>query len=40
MVREGKTKNDIVEMLVSEFGWDPMGGATTNSVDGMMAEVK
>jgi hypothetical protein len=27
-------------MLVNEFGWDPMGRATTNSIDGMMAEMK
>jgi len=40
MLRDGKTKDDIVKMLVSDFGWDPMGRATTNSIDGMMAEVK
>jgi len=40
MLRENKTKDDIVKMLVSDFGWDPMGRATTNSIDGMMAEVK
>jgi hypothetical protein len=27
-------------MLVTEFGWDPMGRATTNSIDGMMIEMK
>jgi cyclase len=40
MLRDGKSKDDIVKMLVSDFGWDPMGRATTNSIDGMMAEVK
>jgi len=40
MVRDGKTKDDVTKMLVSEFGWDPMGRATTNSIDGMMAEMK
>jgi cyclase len=40
MLRDGKSKEDIVKMLVSDFGWDPMGRATTNSIDGMMAEVK
>jgi cyclase len=40
MIRDGKTKDDIVKMLVTDFGWDPMGRATTNSIDGMMAEVK
>ena len=40
MVREGKTKDDVTKMLVNEFGWDPMGRATTNSIDGMMAEMK
>jgi hypothetical protein len=40
MLRDGKTKDDIIKMLVSDFGWDPMGRATTNSIDGMMAEVR
>jgi glyoxylase-like metal-dependent hydrolase (beta-lactamase superfamily II) len=40
MVREGKTKDDVTKMLVNDFGWDPMGRATTNSIDGMMAEMK
>ena len=40
MVREGKTKDDVTKMLVNEFGWDPTGRATTNSIDGMMAEMK
>ena len=40
MLRDGKTKDDVVKMLVSDFGWDPMGRATTNSIDGMMAEVR
>ena len=40
MVRESKTKDDVTKMLVNEFGWDPMGRATTNSIDGMMAEMK
>jgi glyoxylase-like metal-dependent hydrolase (beta-lactamase superfamily II) len=40
MVREGKTKDDVTKMLVNEFGWDPMGRATTNSIDGMMAEMR
>lgn len=40
MLREGKTREDIQKMLVSDFGWDPMGRAMTNSIDGMMAEVR
>jgi len=40
MIRDGKTKDDVVKMLVTDFGWDPMGRATTNSIDGMMAEVQ
>ena len=27
-------------LLIDEFGWDPKGRATTNSVESMMAEVK
>jgi len=40
MLRERKTKDDISKMLVSEFGWDPMGRAMQSSLDGMMAELK
>jgi len=40
MLRERKTKEDISRMLVTEFGWDPMGRAMQSSLDGMMAELK
>jgi glyoxylase-like metal-dependent hydrolase (beta-lactamase superfamily II) len=40
MLREHKTKEDISKMLVSEFGWDPMGRAMQASLDGIMAELK
>src|SRR6266545_3341191 len=39
MVREGKPVADIREMLVKEFGWEPMS-ASIRSVDGMVAELK
>jgi hypothetical protein len=40
MLRERKTKEDVQKMLISEFGWDPMGRAMAASLDGMMAELK
>jgi glyoxylase-like metal-dependent hydrolase (beta-lactamase superfamily II) len=40
MVREGKSKDDIAKALVAEFKWTPDSRAITNSLDGMMAEVK
>ena len=39
MVRGGRSKDDISQVLVSEFGWDPTGRAMVASLDGMMAEV-
>src|SRR5437762_4566640 len=39
MLRERKTKEDVQKMLISEFGWDPMGRAMVASLDGMMAEL-
>jgi glyoxylase-like metal-dependent hydrolase (beta-lactamase superfamily II) len=40
MLREGKSKDDIGKMLVTDFGWDPMGNAMLRSLDGIMAELK
>ncbi len=40
MLRERKSKDDIQKMLISEFGWDPMGRAMQASLDGIMAELK
>ena len=40
MVHQGKNKDEVTKMLIDEFGWDPKGRATTNSVESMMAEVK
>ena len=40
MLREHKTKDDIGKMLVSEFGWDPMGRAMQASLDGIIAELR
>ncbi len=40
MIRAGRNKEEITKMLVDEFGWDPMGNAIRNSLDGMMAELK
>jgi cyclase len=40
MVHQGKSKDEVTRMLIDEFGWDPKGRATTNSVESMMAEVK
>jgi cyclase len=40
MVHQGKSKDEVTKMLIDEFGWDPKGRATTNSVESMMAEVK
>ncbi len=40
MLRGRKTKDDIGKMLVSEFGWDPMGRAMQASLDGIIAELR
>jgi len=40
MVRGGRSKDDIAQALVSEFGWDPEGRSMVGSLDGMMAEVE
>ena len=40
MLREQKTKEEIGKMLVSEFGWDPMGRAMQASLDGIIAELR
>jgi len=39
MVREGKSKEDVQKMLVSEFGWDPMGNPLRNA-DNLINELK
>lgn len=39
MVRGGRSKDDIAQALVSEFGWDPEGRSMVGSLDGMMTEV-
>jgi glyoxylase-like metal-dependent hydrolase (beta-lactamase superfamily II) len=39
MVRDGKTKADIQETLISQFGWETTG-APIRSLDGMIAELK
>jgi len=40
MVGQGRSKDDVTKMLIGEFGWDPKGRATTNSVEAMMSQVK
>src|SRR5437867_8159757 len=40
MIREHKARDDIGKMLVSEFGWDPMGRAMQASLDGIIAELR
>ena len=39
LVREGKSKDDIAKVMVSEFGWEPGGRTITASLEAMMAEV-
>lgn len=39
MVREGKSKEEIQRMLVTEFGWDPMGNPL-RMVDNLINELK
>ena len=40
MVRDGKSKDDLSKMLVSEFAWDPDGQIIPRSIDGLMNELK
>ena len=37
LVREGKSKDDVVKVLVAEFGWSATGA---RSVDGLIAELR
>ncbi len=39
MVREGKSKEEIQKMILSEFRWDPMGNPL-RQIDKLMADVK
>jgi glyoxylase-like metal-dependent hydrolase (beta-lactamase superfamily II) len=39
LVREGKTRDEVANAMVSEFGWEPRGRTITNSLDAMMAEL-
>jgi cyclase len=40
LIREGKSKDDVAKVLVSEFAWDPNGLPMRVSLDGMMTELK
>ena len=40
LLREGKGKQDVSDVLVKEFEWDPTGAPLRNVLDGLMAELK
>lgn len=40
VLREGKSKQDVSDVLVKEFEWDPAGGPLRNVLDGLMIELK
>jgi cyclase len=40
LVREGKSKEDISKVLVSDFKWDPNGLQMRAGLDGMLTELK
>ena len=40
MLRDGKSAEDIVRVLEGEeYGWQPGGRASTNSIEGIIAEL-
>ena len=39
LVRDGKSKDDVTKVLVSEFGW-ALNGNPMRAVDGLMTELK
>jgi cyclase len=40
VLREGKGKQDVSDVLVKEFEWDATGNPLRNILDGLMAELK
>jgi glyoxylase-like metal-dependent hydrolase (beta-lactamase superfamily II) len=40
VLREGKTKQDVSDVLVKEFQWDPAGAPLRGTLDGLIAELK
>ncbi len=40
MVKQGKSKDEVAKMLVSDFAWDPAGLPMRISLDGLMTEFK
>jgi cyclase len=40
VIREGKSRQEVSNVLVQEFGWDPAGGPLRNVLDGVMIELK
>jgi cyclase len=40
VLREGKGKQDVSDVLVKEFEWDPAGGPLRNILDGLINELK
>jgi cyclase len=40
VLREGKTKQDVSDVLVKEFQWDPTGAPLRGTLDGLIAELK
>jgi glyoxylase-like metal-dependent hydrolase (beta-lactamase superfamily II) len=39
-IREGKSRQDVSDILVKEFEWDPAGGPLRNVLDGVIVELK
>lgn len=39
-IRQGKSKQDISDVLVNEFQWDPTGNPLRGGLDGLMNELK
>jgi hypothetical protein len=39
MVRQGKSKDEVSQTLVKDFGW-PVGGLAIGQVDAFIAEMK
>jgi hypothetical protein len=40
MIKQGKNKDDVKNMLVANYAWDPAGLPMRVSLDGMLTEMK
>jgi len=40
MIKQGKNKDDVKNMLIADYKWDPTGLPMRASLDGVLTEMK